>query len=86
MLRRLVSPYVSVIGSMREVALTPRRFETRSGILFVGAIHTFASPNFDSLCWFIDEVLPLIEDESRIGDPIDDCGIPRKRGDTRSLP
>ena len=62
-LRRLVSPYVSVIGSMREVALTPRRFETRSGILFVGAIHTLASPNFDSLCWFIDEVLPLIEDE-----------------------
>ncbi len=62
-LRRLVSPCVSVIGSVREVALTPRRFETRSGILFVGAIHTFASPNFDSLCWFIDEVLPLIEED-----------------------
>ena len=62
-LRRLVSPCVSVIGSMREVTLTPRRFETRSGILFIGAIHTLASPNFDSLCWFIDEVLPLIEED-----------------------
>jgi GT2 family glycosyltransferase len=62
-LRRLVSPCVSVIGHMREVALTPRGFEARSGILFIGAIHTFESPNFDGLCWFIDEVLPLIEED-----------------------
>jgi glycosyltransferase involved in cell wall biosynthesis len=32
-------------------------------MLFVGAIHRMDSPNYDSLCWFIDEVLPLISRE-----------------------
>jgi glycosyltransferase involved in cell wall biosynthesis len=31
-------------------------------MLFVGAIHTPDSPNLDSLVWFADEVLPLIEE------------------------
>jgi len=30
-------------------------------MLFVGAIHRVDSPNYDSLCWFVDQVLPLIE-------------------------
>lgn len=30
-------------------------------MLFVGAMHEPASPNVDSLCWFADEVLPLVE-------------------------
>jgi glycosyltransferase involved in cell wall biosynthesis len=32
-------------------------------LLFIGAIHETGSPNFDGLCWFVDEVLPLIERE-----------------------
>ncbi len=32
-------------------------------MLFVGAIHKEDSPNLDSLIWFVDEVLPLIEAE-----------------------
>jgi glycosyltransferase involved in cell wall biosynthesis len=32
-------------------------------MLFVGAIHTADSPNYDSLHWFADEVLPLVEKE-----------------------
>jgi GT2 family glycosyltransferase len=62
-LRRLVSPNVSVIGHIRDLALTPSSFDSRSGILFIGAIHSLDSPNFDGLCWFIDEVLPLIKQE-----------------------
>jgi GT2 family glycosyltransferase len=54
---------VSVIGHVRELSLTPRPFAERAGMLFVGAIHAMDSPNYDSLCWFIDEVLPLIEAE-----------------------
>ena len=50
-----------VLGHMRRVALTPAPFGERAGILFVGAMHTADSPNFDALRWFIDEVLPLIE-------------------------
>jgi GT2 family glycosyltransferase len=54
---------VSVIGHMRALSPTPRPFTQRMGMLFVGAIHRMDSPNYDSLCWFIDEVLPLIERE-----------------------
>ena len=46
---------------LRSLALTPRSWDRRSGMLFAGAIHTLESPNYDSLCWFVDEVLPLIE-------------------------
>jgi glycosyltransferase involved in cell wall biosynthesis len=60
-LRALVRADVSVIGHMREVALTPRAWKDRSGILFVGAIHVMDSPNYDSLCWFVDAVLPVVE-------------------------
>ncbi len=53
---------VSVIGHMIEPRPTSRTFAQRAGLLFVGAIHQMDSPNLDSLTWFVDEVLPLIED------------------------
>ncbi|MDB5402273.1 MAG: putative glycosyltransferase [Rhodopila sp.] len=56
-------PQVSVIGHMIDPNPTPRPFSQRSGMLFVGAIHKEDSPNFDSLIWFVDKVLPLIEME-----------------------
>lgn len=52
---------VAVLGHAITAAPTPRRFEERAGILFVGAIHAMDHPNHDGLTWFIDEVLPLIE-------------------------
>jgi glycosyltransferase involved in cell wall biosynthesis len=55
-------PDVAVIGHMRELQPTPREFDRRAGMLFVGAIHQMDSPNYDSLCWFVDEVLPLVEE------------------------
>lgn len=54
---------VTVIGHMRALRPTPRSFARRAGMLFVGAIHRMDSPNYDSLCWFVDEILPLIERE-----------------------
>ena len=51
---------VAILGHLRPLTPTARSFEQRSGMLFVGAIHRIDSPNYDSLCWFIDEVLPLI--------------------------
>ena len=62
-LRDLDFPDVTVIGHMRLPRPTPRPFAQRAGMLFVGAIHRMDSPNYDSLCWFIDEVLPLIARE-----------------------
>jgi GT2 family glycosyltransferase len=63
LLRDLEFPRVVVIGHMRVPRPTPRPFARRAGMLFVGAIHLMDSPNYDSLCWFVDEVLPLIERE-----------------------
>lgn len=52
---------IKVLGHLRSVELTPRGWTERAGMLFVGAIHTNDSPNYDSLVWFVDQVLPLIE-------------------------
>ena len=60
-LRALGLPDVTVIGHTRAVTPGPRPFAEREGMLFVGAIHRMDSPNYDSLCWFVDEVLPRIE-------------------------
>jgi hypothetical protein len=56
-------PHVSVVGHMIEPNPTTRPFAQRAGMLFVGAIHQADSPNLDSLVWFVDAVLPLIEAE-----------------------
>ena len=65
MLRGLACANVTVIGHERALRPTQRPFHHRAGMLFVGAMHQPDSPNFDSLCWFVDHVLPLIERELR---------------------
>jgi GT2 family glycosyltransferase len=60
-LRQLRLPKISVIGHMRDPTPTPGPFSKRAGMLFVGAIHDTASPNYDSICWFVEQVLPLVE-------------------------
>ena len=54
---------VHVLGHVRELALTARAWKDRAGLLFVGAFAAPGSPNYDGLCWFVDEVLPLVERE-----------------------
>jgi glycosyltransferase involved in cell wall biosynthesis len=61
LLRTLGLGNPAVIGHMREVTPTSRPFAERAGLLFVGAMHRMDSPNYDSLCWFVDEVLPIVE-------------------------
>ena len=56
-------PNVAVVGHMIAPRPGGRTFAQRAGMLFVGAIHRTDSPNFDSLVWFADAVLPLIEAE-----------------------
>jgi glycosyltransferase involved in cell wall biosynthesis len=52
---------VEIIGHTLEPQPTPRSFDERSGFLFVGAIHEEASPNGDSVIWFLEEVFPKIQ-------------------------
>ena len=44
---------------------TPRPFENRSGILFVGPVYNYETPNADSITWFAGEIFPIIRE--RIG-------------------
>ena len=52
---------VSVLGHLKEPVPTPASWRERSGLLFLGAVHETASPNYDSLSWFVKEVLPLLD-------------------------
>ena len=60
-LRAAISVDVIELGHVRPLTPTPRPFAQRAGLLFVGAIHTMESPNYDGLCWLIEEVLPHVE-------------------------
>jgi len=51
---------VCVVGHALAPAPTPRTFDQRNGFLFVGAIHEEASPNGDSVIWFLEAILPKI--------------------------
>ncbi|HST74732.1 MAG TPA: glycosyltransferase [Acetobacteraceae bacterium] len=62
-LREMGFDDVHVLGHCRAVAPTPAGWAERAGMLFVGAIHREDAPNYDGLCWFVDEVLPLVERE-----------------------
>lgn len=53
---------VSVLGHCRDLQLTEPDFAERQGLLFVGGFHGPNSPNYDSLCWFIDKVLGHVKD------------------------
>jgi GT2 family glycosyltransferase len=52
---------VCVVGHALQPCPTPRSFSERQGFLFVGAIHEEASPNGDSMIWFLEQVLPKIQ-------------------------
>jgi hypothetical protein len=54
---------VQVLSAMRDVTPTLQPWEKRSALLFVGDL-SGETPDLDGLCWFVDEVLPLIELES----------------------
>jgi glycosyltransferase involved in cell wall biosynthesis len=60
-LRDLGSPNIHIVGHVRTPRPGVRSFSDRSGLLFAGAIHKMDSPNYDSLCWLIEDVLPIVE-------------------------
>ncbi len=54
--------HVEVLSHALDVTPTPDSFDDRSGLLFVGAIYEEGSPNGDSMIWFIEHILPRIQD------------------------
>lgn len=61
LVRRAGYENVSVLGHELQLQPTPAPFETRHSILFFGAIHDEGTPNHDSLVWFVDSVLPILD-------------------------
>ncbi|GBR67135.1 glycosyltransferase [Gluconobacter kanchanaburiensis] len=61
LVRRAGYDHVSVLGHELFSQPTPAPFEARHNILFFGAIHDEGSPNHDSLIWFVEDVLPLLD-------------------------
>nr|WP_249198826.1 glycosyltransferase family 4 protein [Gluconobacter kondonii] len=59
--RRAGCVNVSVLGHELPPQPTPASFESRHNILFFGAIHDEGAPNHDSLVWFVNSVLPLLD-------------------------
>ncbi|BAT20280.1 glycosyltransferase [Asaia bogorensis] len=53
---------VSILGHALPTRPDPRGFEDRRDILFVGALHDEDAPNFDSLFWLINDVLPEMDE------------------------
>jgi hypothetical protein len=57
---------VDVLGHSITPEAGNAPFDSREGLLFVGAVYDDLSPNADSLIWFLSQVLPRIR--SRLGD------------------
>jgi GT2 family glycosyltransferase len=53
--------HVEVLGHNITPAAGDASFDSREGLLFVGAVHDESSPNGDSLIWFLSEILPRIQ-------------------------
>ncbi|HEX8353700.1 MAG TPA: glycosyltransferase family 4 protein, partial [Pyrinomonadaceae bacterium] len=51
-----------------DAAPTPRGFDARQDLLFVGTVHGPDSPNADSVRWFARHVLPIVRSE--LGDGV----------------
>jgi len=66
---------VFVLGHAVAAEPTPAPFASRAGLLFVGAIHEEASPNGDSMLWFLSEVMPLLREGLAASVPLRIVGI-----------
>ena len=49
------------VGHGLALVEPPARYEPSEGVLFLGAIADAASPNFDSLRWLLEEILPALQ-------------------------
>lgn len=61
LVRRAGYPNVAVLGHSMTPHPTARSFDERKDILFLGAMHSEGSPNYDSMMWFAREVMPYLD-------------------------
>lgn len=49
-----------ILGHMVQAKPTPNSFNDRHNILFLGALHDYFSPNYDSMIWFLEDIFPRL--------------------------
>ena len=54
---------VRTLGHALDISPTENSFDQRRDILFVGAVHSLTSPNADSMYWFSEKILPLVQEK-----------------------
>jgi GT2 family glycosyltransferase len=74
-----------ILGHVQSLAPTPRKFEDRRGVLFLGAIHDQDSPNLDGLEWFAANVLPVLDVTLPEDVPVSIAGYVNRRIDLSHL-
>lgn len=60
LLERHGCPDVRVVSHLADPAPTPKAFDQRRDLFFVGRLKEQNTPNTDSMQWFIEEILPLV--------------------------
>jgi O-antigen biosynthesis protein len=61
---------VAVLSHTVSATPTPRAFDQRRGVLFVGALVHAKSPNVDSVAWLLDAVWPRVRAQLGAGAPL----------------
>lgn len=54
---------VNILGHCIDLHKTTKPWKDRKNILFVGALHDDQSPNYDSLKWFLEKVMPILTEK-----------------------
>ena len=53
--------HVHTLSHALDISPTENDFAQRRDILFVGSVHSLTSPNADSMYWFSEKILPLVQ-------------------------
>jgi len=59
--KNLTGKKTVTLGHVMDVKSSGKSFDERNGLLFIGNLDDDASPNVDSVLWFVNEIFPLIQ-------------------------
>ncbi len=73
--RRASGKPTHVLGYAVDSNPTPAAFSARKDILFVGRLEEEGAPNVDSLVWYVEKVLPLLDARQKCRIPLKAAGL-----------
>ena len=80
--RNQFSGPIHILGHDCELVADPAPFSSREGIAFLGTLYgIWNSPNWDSIVWYIDEVMPRLKQKYNLTGKlifVGNCMVPKK--------